>query len=352
MLKVRLCLKSHFYQLVLKWSLMLVLTFCQIMTLVIITTAQKQTKPPRSRVYVANSFSPSISVIDASTNAVFSTIPLDATPRGIVINPAGTRLFICQINGTVSAIDTATNTVSASIVLPTDNSLTAIPFAIAINPDGSRVYVTYSAASAEENWLGIIDTTANAVMARLKVGVSPLSVAVNPAGTLVFVAHQRGPLDDIGCECDLTVVDATNNTVLNRAALEVTQSSVGLIVGKDNKLYATDGLFRVHAIDLSTLTVVNKITVGGQPQGMVFDQSGAHLFVPSLDSNSLSIVEIFTGAVEAVQVGMEPVNVAIDSSGKFAYVVNKQSNTVSRSAHCPEEPALCTKWKILGWEQV
>ena len=328
MLKVRLCSRTHFSQLVRKWSLMLALTL-GLMTPVIITSAQKRIKPPRPRiVYVANSSPtspPNISVIDVSRNAVASSIPVDAQPSGIVINSTGTRLFVSLGDGSVAVIDTATNAITARIALPLDSSVPAFSLAIAINPDGSRVYVTYTDFQGE-NRLGVIDTTTNTVIARLTVGPQPFAVAVNPAGTLVFVAHNDSPL----CNCDLTVVDATNNTVLNRAA--ITRLSFGLIVSKDNKLYVSDNGLGVHVVDLSNLsnlTEINKISVGVRPQRMVFDQGEEHLFVASSESNSLSIVELSTGAVEAVHVGVEPNSVTIDSSGRFVYVVNFKGNSVS-----------------------
>jgi YVTN family beta-propeller protein len=332
MLKFQVCSRTHFSQSVRKWSLILTLTLCQIMTAVIITTAQKRIKPlrARSRAYVVNSSfgsPPSISVIDVSTNAVSSNIPLDVPATGIVIDWTGTRLFVYQADNVVVVIDTATNAITARIALPMDSSFPASPLAIAISPDGSRVYVTYSDFRGE-NRLAVIDTTMNTVIARLTVGPEPRAIAVNPAGTLVFVAHSTTP----DCNCALTVIDATNNTVLNIAGVRELTGSVGLIVSKDNKLYASSNGFGVRVVDvsnLSNLTVINKIIVGFRPQHAVFDQGEAHLFVASSDSNSLSIVDLSTGAVEAIHVGVGPKSVAIDSSGKFAYVVNFTGNSVS-----------------------
>lgn len=323
MLKVQLYAQT---QSMWKWLLMLALTLCQMLSAVIITNAQKQAKAPRSRIYVANASlttSPSISVIDSSTNAVSSTIAMDARPGGMAINPTGTRLFVSLDNGTVAVVDTATNTISASITLPTDGSSPASPGPIAINPDGSRVYVTYS--DLPKHWLGVINTTTNAVIARLEVGPQANAIAVNPAGTLVFVSQSGGPT----CNCALTVVDATNNTVLNRAELADIRGSFGLVASKDNKLYASNGGFAVFVIDQSTLTIINRFTVGFRSTHMIFDQDETHLFVISEDANSLSIIEISTGAIEVVHVGVRPNRVAIGSSGKFAYVVNFTGNSVS-----------------------
>ena len=71
--------------------------------------------PDGSRVYVANSFGESVSVIDAATNTVTATIALGDRPYDVAVSPDGTRLYATDLRGGVSVIDTATNTVTATI---------------------------------------------------------------------------------------------------------------------------------------------------------------------------------------------------------------------------------------------
>ena len=76
-------------------------------------------------------------------------------------------------------IDTETNTVIASV--PVGNT----PWGVAVNPDGTNVYVTNS---ADDN-VSVINTTNNTVTATVNVGDSPWAVAVNPEGTNVYVTN-------------------------------------------------------------------------------------------------------------------------------------------------------------------
>ena len=65
-----------------------------------------------TRVYVANNGSTTVSVIDATTNAVIATLVVGLNPTGIALNPTGTRVYVANFNsGTVSVVDAATNTV-------------------------------------------------------------------------------------------------------------------------------------------------------------------------------------------------------------------------------------------------
>ena len=83
----------------------------------------------------------------------------------------------------VSVIDTATNTVVASI--PVGFS----PFQIAITPDGTRAYV---ANQSSTNTVSVIDTATNTVVATIPGGFSPLGVAITPDGTQAYVTEFLG----------------------------------------------------------------------------------------------------------------------------------------------------------------
>ena len=122
------------------------------------------------RAYVANtgdSFTASgtVAVIDTATNTVVATIPVGPipfAPIGIAIAPDGTRVYVTnagdpfdRANGTVAVIDTATDTVVATIPVG------ILPEAVAITPDGTRAYVANAASSTAS----VIDIASNTVVA-------------------------------------------------------------------------------------------------------------------------------------------------------------------------------------------
>jgi len=95
-------------------------------------------------------------VIDTATNTVVATIAVGQTPFGVAITPDGTRAYVAEANSfTVSVIDTATNTVVATI------PLVGTPIGVAITPDGTRAYVTING----DNTVSVFDTTSNTVAA-------------------------------------------------------------------------------------------------------------------------------------------------------------------------------------------
>ena len=67
--------------------------------------------------YVSDTGNPGIvSVIDTATNTVGATIPVGLLPQPVAITPDGTRAYVSNLgDSTVSVIDTASNSVIATI---------------------------------------------------------------------------------------------------------------------------------------------------------------------------------------------------------------------------------------------
>jgi YVTN family beta-propeller protein len=128
-----------------------------------------------TRVYVANSngFNPVdsywyISVIDTATNTIVAHVPAGygGAPRGIAVNPAGTRVYA---NGAV--IDTATNTQLATI--PTGR------YGIAVDPTGAKIY---SPIDLPPSAVRVIDAATNT-----------LSTTIPVSGTAMAFGQFIGP---------------------------------------------------------------------------------------------------------------------------------------------------------------
>ena len=81
------------------------------------------------KAYVTNANAGTVSVIDTATNTVSATVAVGNQPFGVAITPDGTKAYVANQNaGTVSVIDTATNTVSATVAVG------SVPVGIAICP--------------------------------------------------------------------------------------------------------------------------------------------------------------------------------------------------------------------------
>jgi YVTN family beta-propeller protein len=120
--------------------------------------------------YVANGVSNNVSVIDTATNTVVATIPVGTFPIAVAVTPDGTHVYVTN-NGSnnVSVIRTATNAVVKTIPVGSG------PYGVAVTPDGTHVYVT----NLGSNNVSVIHRPGNTVVKTVPVG-SGTGVAVTP----------------------------------------------------------------------------------------------------------------------------------------------------------------------------
>ena len=68
--------------------------------------------------YITSSLNNTVSIIDTATNTITATITGFSSPCGIAITPDGTKVYVAnRLGGTVSVIDTTTNKVIATFTV-------------------------------------------------------------------------------------------------------------------------------------------------------------------------------------------------------------------------------------------
>jgi RHS repeat-associated protein len=77
-----------------------------------------------------------VAVIDATTNTLRTTVPLDHAGFGLALTPAG-RLFVPSRTPTVTLVETSTLQVAGTVTLPVRSA-----DGITVSPDGQRVFAT------------------------------------------------------------------------------------------------------------------------------------------------------------------------------------------------------------------
>ncbi|WP_054864920.1 PKD domain-containing protein [Methanosarcina barkeri] len=118
------------------------------------------------KVYVASGGN--CTVIDTATNTVTATVPVGSNPSyGVAVNPAGTKVYVTNVfDDDVSVIDTDTKTVIATV--PVGWS----PHGVAVTADGTKVYVV----NGGHDNVSVIDTNTNTVTTTINVGTGPVSL--------------------------------------------------------------------------------------------------------------------------------------------------------------------------------
>jgi YVTN family beta-propeller protein len=293
--------------------------------------------PPSARAqnaYITNQNPNTVSVIDTATDTVIATIPVGVTPVGVAVSPDGSKVYVTNVSDTtVSVIDTATNTVSATVPVGLR------PFGVAVSPDGSKVYIANEFADT----VSVIDTVTNTVIGSpISVGPFPAGVAVTPDGSKVYVANNGADT--------VSVIETATNTVSATITLGLTPRcnqprpcAMAVAVSPDgSKVYVTNELANtVSVIDTATDTVSATIPVGLGPIGVAVKPDGSKVYVANFLANTASVIDAGTNTmIAAIPVGTLPVafGVFIQPPPRFAGVAG------SKNCHGTSVSALATKF--------
>jgi YVTN family beta-propeller protein len=98
--------------------------------------------PDGKYAYVANYTDGTVSVIDASDNAVVKTVTVGTHPNAVAITPDGSSAYVTS-NSAVNVIDIASNTVASTVTLPIITGLVKTVNDVVISPDGQYAYASF-----------------------------------------------------------------------------------------------------------------------------------------------------------------------------------------------------------------
>jgi YVTN family beta-propeller protein/cysteine-rich repeat protein len=270
--------------------------------------------------YISGFGANQVKVIDTATNTVTATIPAGASPYGVAIAPDGGKVYVANASGNnVSVIDTATNTVVSTI------GVGPAPWSIAVSPDGSRAY----AGNRNGSSVSVIDTATNTVIATIPLpGAAPLTLDVSPDGTRVYVTRTYGG--------GVSVIDATTNTLLTTIPTPVGGFTAGVVViPQGTKAYVTHyrvadgGSSRVSVISTATNTVLTTVNVDAGSWAITHSPDGTRVYVVHQDSNTIKVIDTATDTVVATVTGFStPVGISSTPDGGRLYVAEIGSANV------------------------
>ncbi len=143
---------------------------------------------------------------------------MDSNPYGVAVNPSGTKAYVTTSgSNSVYVIDTSTDTVTDKVT-----GLSGA-YGIAFNPDGSQYYITERGT----NSVSVIDSESDKVETSVPVEKDPHGVAVSPDGTKVYVAN-RG--QDNRQLKTVSVIDASSNNVISTINVGTNPKAFGLFI--------------------------------------------------------------------------------------------------------------------------
>lgn len=259
--------------------------------------------------FVADTNSKDVAVVDGRSLKVLARIPLPGKPHGIDIEPGGKRVWTSNIEGdTVSVIDVGSRSVVSSI------KVCKGPVNVAFA--SGRAF-----AACGDGYMAMIDTATLTVLKTEAIGFAPHEIISGPRQRIWAV--NRG-------SNDLSEIDPANGTLVSRHpagpfAYDAVFSPDGQYAFVTSKTWGA-----VSVIATDTFQILGSIKVGKDPSLLAMAPDGKRLFVTNKADGTVSVINALTfQVVRTIRVQQEPGGIALSPDGRLLFVANFASDTIS-----------------------
>jgi YVTN family beta-propeller protein len=281
-----------------------------------------------SRVYVANRSADSISYFaPLQLGSAVSFISLPTGSRPIYISSVGSTFVYVAESGTnkIAIIDASLGVLSKELPVGIN------PVAIEHSTDGTLAFV----ANKGSNSVSVIDATNQVISVTLPVGASPVAVAAKSDNTTMYILNQGSGT--------ITVVDVANKAVVGTVAVGASPSTMTFDAHNRRLYVANTGSNTITVLnaDPQVPTFLATVTVGAGPTSVAALPDGSRFYVANsgctdpilltgCSGNTVTVVDALSFAVrKTLTVGSTPISLAATAESTKVVVANRDSNTVS-----------------------
>ena len=278
-----------------------------------------------------------MSVLDLVYLRQDRTLQVGVNPTHVAANPVRNEVYVVNTqSGAVSVIDAEANRVAATI------SVHHLPSFVAFEPTGHRAYVTNSGS----NTLSVIDVDRRREIAVAGTGEVPGVVQVSPDGRSLVVTNRGSGSVSI---FDITPYDAAASNVpapkLRAAFSGCPGAEDAVILPDSSKVFvACTGGHQVMAVGLAaapgswaakqnsalmTDHLLAYLDVGKTPVHLAMKPDGGEIFVSNLNSDSISEISTWTNEVGGTYViGSKPVWGIVSADNGTLWVANYGADSI------------------------
>jgi YVTN family beta-propeller protein len=222
---------------------------------------------PSLQAYMVNHVEGTVTAFGICPLRVLKEIQVRSSPLQVALTPDGALALVTSYDGAVTFIDTATNTVKATLDLTNYN-----PSGIAISPDGTRAYVTHYLDTLPV--LLVIDIPNVKLLSTIPLPQPyPRTVVLTPDGSQAWVNYYTGGV--------VTVVDLLTGIVAGTVNTSLPVSTGMAFNPTGTKAFLAVYPNQIYVVDTATLAVQTRITVGQSPSDVVMTVGGARVLVNS-----------------------------------------------------------------------
>jgi YVTN family beta-propeller protein len=272
-----------------------------------------------STLYVTNTKSNSVSIIDTGTLEVVGTIALGpGKPNRIVFHPDGKLAWVVYDKShDLGVIDVETRKLLRRVKIGGN------PYNLAFTPDGRHLYVLDWSSETSNDEVIMYDLRAEKIDGRVEVSTWPAHGVFSRDGRLFYVSGESAG--------DVTVIDTARREIVGRI-VHGGGDAMGLALRADGKLlYAAAGENKtILKIDTATNKVVGSIPVPGIVHESTLTLDGKFLYITLRKANKVVVVRTEDDRIVAtVPQRAFPDLVTMEPTGRYALVTNRYADSVA-----------------------
>lgn len=307
--------------------------------LLLIALLGSQTAGRRAEIlYVHNTNSGEISMIEIPGHDVIGTIPIGLYMDYVAASPSGDVLYVNRVeslgatprnvgeSGELIAVSTATDRVLWRL------RLEHMPHHMSVSKDGRRIFVPYY----DSWWVAVVDVEKRAVIKKIFVGNGSHGTKLSPDGRRLYVGSMMNDF--------MSVIDTERLEVVRRIPFD--DGVRPFVMTRDEKtMYVQES--RLHGfvvVDLQTGKKVKKVRLPALPENAslpeLYPNTFNHGILLSHDEKLLftnasvaDYVAVYSHPdltlIKTIPVGRDPNAIAQSKDGRFVYVTNRGSNDLS-----------------------
>jgi len=253
-------------------------------------------------------------ILDAVTRAPSALGILAILLLGPAVAGAAELYVTNTHSGTISIIDTERDEVIGTI--PVGGG---VPNRSVLTPDGRHLWVIHD----KSRRMSIVDPAARKVLRQIKIGEWPYNLAFSPDGRYCWVL-------DWGDVSRLLLYDIAKEAV--EAAIEVSTWPAHGIFSRDGRLFwvTSETAGNVAVVDAVQRRIIEVLPSGGDAMGLALTADGQHLFVANGEEKSVSKVDARAHKIVAsIRVKGANHDVVLTPDGRFLYVTLRKANRVA-----------------------
>jgi len=308
----------------------------------------------RSRVYVVDEAPLSkgavsnLTVLDAGTGMVISTVFVNRRPRAIAVDDKGRVFVIAQPSG---ASGTALGPGLLGVVEPQHGHVVRVtkiaqdPQQVVVDNKRGRVFVVASALSPPYiGTVDIVNTTTGRVMGTLHTGPTPIASVVDQTTGRVYVLNKGYEKSSSISVFDPSTGGTVHTINLPGAgvamALDSHHTRIFIAVSPDPS--HRGGRSVVSVLNTSTVALVRDVPVDDNPNIVAVDEQSGRVIVTTLgkvnptradrpiSAGTATLLDATNGRIRCIiPVGTGPVAVGVDAKAGRAFVLNSFSNSMT-----------------------